>query len=170
MALNKKTSEGSEFVVGEARARQMFEQTKELPKQDLVYTNSLMPHLSLLSTSLTPTPKITFLYTVQQEHTNGINTLHGGCIATLFDYCTSVVICLVAKPGFWEFVGVSRTLNTTYLRPAEVGAEVEIECELVAIGRQLCQLRGTMRRRGNGGEVFATCEHGKFNMDGRGKL
>jgi acyl-coenzyme A thioesterase 13 len=129
-----------------------------------------MPHLTLLSTSLTPTPTCTYLYTVQQEHTNRVNTLHGGCIATLFDYCTSVVICLVSKPGFWEFVGVSRTLNTTYLRPAEVGAEVEIVCELVAIGRQLCQLRGTMRRRGKEGEVFASCEHGKFNMDSRGKL
>jgi acyl-coenzyme A thioesterase 13 len=129
-----------------------------------------MPHLSLLSMSLTPTPRCTFLYTVQQAHTNRVNTLHGGCIASLFDYCTSVVICLVSKPGFWEFVGVSRTLNTTYLRPAEVGAEVEIECELVAVGRQLCQLRGTMRRRGGTAEVFATCEHGKFNMDGRGRL
>jgi len=65
---------------------------------------------------------------------------------------------------------VSRTLNTTYLRPAEVGAEVLVECELVAVGRQLCHLRGTMRRKGGSDEVFATCEHGKFNMDGRGKL
>jgi len=62
-------------------------------------------------------------------------------------------------------LGVSRTLNCTYLRPAPLGAEVLIECEVVAVGRRLVQLRGVMRRPDGEREVYATCEHGKFNID-----
>jgi acyl-coenzyme A thioesterase PaaI-like protein len=59
---------------------------------------------------------------------------------------------------------VSRTLNTTYLRPAPLGTEVRIECEIVQLGQRLCTLRGTMRRASDGA-VLATCEHGKVNTD-----
>ena len=88
----------------------------------------------------------------------------GGCTSTLFDFTTSTPLALVAKPGYWSYLGVSRTLNTTFLRPAPAGTDVLIECEIVQIGQRLCALRGTMRRAADGA-VVATCEHGKVNTD-----
>jgi len=61
-------------------------------------------------------------------------------------------------------MGVSRTLNVTYLRPAKMGEGVLIECEVVQAGARVCTLRGTMRRERDG-EVLAVCEHGKMNID-----
>ena len=61
-------------------------------------------------------------------------------------------------------MGVSRTLNVTYLRPVPVGTEVDIHCEILQVGRTLCTLKGVMKRTDNGA-VLAVCEHGKFNTD-----
>ncbi|KAK1779091.1 HotDog domain-containing protein [Copromyces sp. CBS 386.78] len=129
------------------------------------WTSSLIPHLKLLSSDPSlPHPKAFFRYIVQPQHCNRLGNLHGGCTATLFDYCTTMPLALVSKPGFWSYLGVSRTLNTTYLRPIPVGTEIFIECEVVAIGKRLATLSGKMRRAVDGA-LLATCEHGKFNTD-----
>ena len=132
-------------------------------KQD--WTSSLIPHLKLISSDPSlPHPKTFFRYTVQPQHCNRLGNLHGGCIATLFDYCTTMPLALVSKPGFWYYLGVSRNINTTYLRPIPVGTEIFIECEVVAIGKRLASLSGKMRRAVDGA-LLATCEHGKVNTD-----
>jgi acyl-coenzyme A thioesterase 13 len=126
---------------------------------------NILPNLSLLSTSATlPHPRAVFLFTVMPQHCNRLHNLHGGCCATLFDFCTTMPLALVNRLGYWFYLGVSRTLNTTYLRPVACGEEVLIECEIVQIGRRLCTLKGVMRRRVDG-MVMAVCEHGKFNTD-----
>lgn len=130
----------------------------------------LVPHLSLHDFTATgPHPSITFSYTVQPDHCNRLQNLHGGCAATVFDYCTTLPLCLVNKPGFWQFMGVSRTLNVTYLRPAPVGEELLVECEILQIGKKMATLKGTMRRKRDG-QITAICEHGKFNIDPENKL
>lgn len=101
---------------------------------------------------------------MQPGHTNRLRNLHGGCTATLFDVLTTFVLALVNRPGHWEYMGVTRTLNVTYLRPVPAGETVLIECEAVHVGRQLCNLRGTMRKEADGA-VVAVGEHGKFNTD-----
>ena len=70
----------------------------------------------------------------------------------------------MARPGFWSYLGVSRTLNVTYLRPAPEGSTVLVECEIVGVGKRLCTVRGTMRRVEDG-TVLMVCEHGKVNTD-----
>ncbi|KAJ2972703.1 hypothetical protein NUW58_g9130 [Xylaria curta] len=75
---------------------------------------------------------------------------------------------MISRPGFWQYGGVSRTLNVTYLRPVPVGTAVDIECEVLHAGQRLSSLRGVMRAAtedGTIGPVLATCEHGKVNTD-----
>lgn len=148
----------------------------------------IMPHLDVHSarmpppstpgSSLSPSspdfagpefPTATFSFTVQPVHANRLANLHGGCAATLFDYCTSVALILVAQPGRWQYLGVTRNLACTYLRPIPVGTEILIECEVVSAGRQMSLIRGVMRRKSDGA-VLNTCEHGKFNTDPPAKL
>lgn len=136
------------------------------------WSTPLTPHLRIQSHSAAgPHPRVTFRLTVQAEHLNGLGNLHGGCAATLFDVCTSLVVHLVARPGFWSALGVTRTLNVVCLRPAPRGQVVDLECAVVQIGRRLCALRAVMRAvdgpDGPEGEgaVLMTCEHGKVNTD-----
>ncbi|CAN8102143.1 unnamed protein product [Discula destructiva] len=107
-------------------------------------------------------PRCVFSYTVPENNQNSMGNMHGGCTASLFDFCTSVPLCLVNKPDFWWFLGVSRTLNVTYLKPIPIGEQIFVECELMSIGKSMCTVRGVIRRQADG-VVLATCEHGKFN-------
>jgi len=131
--------------------------------------------MSILPPSCPSSPyhRLVFSFSVQPQHCNRLGSLHGGAAASLFDLCTTMPLVLVSRPGFWRFLGVSRTLNVTYLRPAVAGMTVEIECELVQIGKRACTVRGTMRS-GDGvgqGQIMALCEHGKMNVDpDQGKL
>ncbi|KAL1891386.1 hypothetical protein Sste5346_007649 [Sporothrix stenoceras] len=164
------------------------------------FTSSFIPHLTLVSADDFETaanhhhpPRIVFGYTVQPEHCNRMNNMHGGATATLFDFCTSLAMALAPSSPreattpqtdaagnvadddssdddeediikSWRRLGVSRTLAVTYVRPAPNDAQVLIECEQVHAGKRLSSLRGVMRRAKDGA-VLATCEHGKVILD-----
>lgn len=70
----------------------------------------------------------------------------------------------IAKPGFWAFAGVTRTLSVTYLRPVPEGEKVLIESEVVHAGKRLCTIKGVMKRESDGA-VLTICEHGKASID-----
>lgn len=128
--------------------------------------DNLVPYVSVYDVTTSPThPSATFLFTVQQEHSNRHGTLHGGCAATLFDYLTTLPLNVVARPGgYWQRLGVSRNISVTYLRPVTVGDEVLIETEIVQVSKRMAVLRGTMRRKSDG-KIAMTCEHQKVNID-----
>ena len=107
--------------------------------------------------------------------------MHGGATALILDVCTSLALVMIWREGFWENLGVSRTLNVTYVKPVREGEEVEVVAEIVAVGKRMCVIRGTMRRvrreregegegEVEGGEVLASCEHGKVYTDATVKL
>ncbi|GJN66745.1 thioesterase superfamily protein [Purpureocillium lilacinum] len=126
---------------------------------------ALVPYLDVHATSTAqPHPSVTFTYTVQPDHCNRLLSLHGGAAATLFDFCTTMPLSLVNRPGFWQYLGVTRNLNVTYMRPARAGDEVLIETHIVQVGKKLATLRGEMRRKKDG-QLLCICEHLKVNID-----
>ncbi|KAL8382696.1 hypothetical protein RB595_006469 [Gaeumannomyces hyphopodioides] len=139
------------------------------------YTIPFFPHVELISAS-GPRPRgdaggtedplvtATYRYTVPKSHCNRLGSLHGGAAATLYDFATTLPLVLISRPGFWEQMGVSRSLSVTYVRPAPAGTTILVECQVIAVGGRLCALRGVMRREDNG-QVLSTCEHGKVNID-----
>ncbi|KAI0830927.1 HotDog domain-containing protein [Hypoxylon sp. FL0890] len=142
------------------------------PKNHEWMTN-ISPYLSIVSSSSSPPhPSITYKFTVQPIHSNGLGNLHGGCASTIFDVlCRAISFLPILSCEFgmrrWN-TGVSRTLNVTYLRPVPVGSSVHIKCEVLHAGRNLCALRGEMRavtEDGKEGPLLVVCEHGKANTD-----
>ncbi|KAE8450579.1 hypothetical protein EG329_006310 [Mollisiaceae sp. DMI_Dod_QoI] len=123
----------------------------------------LREDLELVSASNNP-GKAVFRYIVKPGHCNRLGNLHGGCTSTIFDITTTSALAPIAKPGFWAFAGVSRTLNVTFLRPIPEGETVLVESEVVHAGKRLCSLTGVMKRESDGA-VMATCEHGKVSID-----
>ncbi|KJZ79143.1 hypothetical protein HIM_01294 [Hirsutella minnesotensis 3608] len=126
---------------------------------------TLVPHLAVHSASASmPHPSVTFTYTIQPDHCNRLGNLHGGAAASLFDFCTTMPLAIVNRPGFWQYLGVTRTLNVTYLRPARCDHEVLIECSVIHVGKKLASIRGVMRSKSDG-KILSLCEHGKVNID-----
>ena len=137
------------------------------------FDTALYSHIEPLSASIKcPTEAVT----VVPAFCNRLGHQHGGAAATIFDLLTTIAIAPLSKPGKFGYPGVSRTLNCTYLRPVTMGMKVRVDCEIVSWGRNLCTIRGVMRRVKDGagwlddgrvgsGDVLVLCEHGKVNID-----
>ena len=94
-------------------------------------------HVTLTSASISPHPRVTARFTAVPSLCNGLGNMHGGATATIFDFITTMPLTLVSREGFWEYPGVSRTLNVAYLDKVSCGQEVEIEAEVVKMGKRL---------------------------------
>ncbi|KAL7272205.1 hypothetical protein RUND412_005001 [Rhizina undulata] len=120
--------------------------------------------LKLTAASAHPVGTTTFEFTVTPEYANRLGSLHGGAAATLFDICTTTALIPIAREGFWEFVGVTRSLNVTYLRPALVGCTLEFKSTVMHAGKRLVTLQGVARRKEDGAIMY-TAEHLKAGID-----
>ncbi|KAK2608954.1 hypothetical protein QQS21_002530 [Conoideocrella luteorostrata] len=133
------------------------------------WMSKLLPHLEVTSADPSTPASVTFSFTCLEEHCNRLENLHGGAAATLFDLCTTIPLVLISKPGFWQYLGVTRNLNVTYFRPVPKGEEVIIETEALQVGKRLATLKGVMRRKRDG-EIVSICEHLKANIDPEPKV
>lgn len=101
------------------------------------HDTAVLRGLKVKSASYTPTPSATLRIIITPELCNKWGNLHGGATATIFDNCTTFPIYLARTEGSWDNPGVSRTLNVAYLTAVKEGEEVEVEAEIVSIGKRL---------------------------------
>ncbi|KAI5848800.1 HotDog domain-containing protein [Tricharina praecox] len=103
-----------------------------------------------------------------------MSNLHGGAASLIFDVCTTCALVPYARRGFWQFAGVTRSLNVSYLRPAKLGQKVEVRCEVVSIGKRLATVRGEIwgevegdkgKEVEGGQKRLMVCEHLKVGID-----
>lgn len=77
---------------------------------------------------------------------NPIEVMHGGAVALLTDMATTMATAPISSKGFWEFGGVTRTLNITMLQPIPRGTKLSVSCKLKSIGKRLCMFRPSTAR------------------------
>ncbi|KAJ5379049.1 esterase [Penicillium cosmopolitanum] len=121
-------------------------------------TSGLEPRLldNLQVTAARP-GTVNFELLIQKEHTNRLNILHGGTIASMVDLGGSLA---VASRGLYA-TGVSTDLNVTYLNSGgKVGDKILAEVTCDKFGKTLAY---TNIRFTNGkGDVVARGSHTKY--------
>jgi acyl-coenzyme A thioesterase 13 len=93
-----------------------------------------------------------------------LRNLHGGCVATLIDICSSFAI-LVSSGKPWYMVGVSTDLSVAYLRGVTAGETIRIECEVQRVGKTLANMFTRIYDSEN--RLCYSGSHTKFNIDSK---
>ena len=88
--------------------------------------------------------KVTCAFKAEPKHMNGGGFMHGGCMMTFADYA---LFC-IAKDHLGDGRAVTVTMNSEFLKSAQVGQFMEATGEVVRGGRQLIFLRGTITADG----------------------
>ncbi|CAN8098381.1 unnamed protein product [Discula destructiva] len=109
--------------------------------KDFMNTSGLEPTLlgakNLRITDARP-GSVNFELDIHKQHTNRLNTLHGGTIASIVDLGGSLA---VASTGLYS-TGVSTDLNVTYLKSAgKPGDTIKVLAECEKIGQTLAFTR-----------------------------
>ncbi|KAL4877296.1 HotDog domain-containing protein [Aspergillus karnatakaensis] len=121
-------------------------------------TSGLEPRLldNLRVTAAKP-GTVNFELDIQKEHTNRLNILHGGTIASMVDLGGSLA---VASRGLYA-TGVSTDLNVTYLSSGgKVGDKILAEVTCDKFGKTLAYT--SVRFMNSKGDVFARGSHTKY--------
>ncbi|CAO2647976.1 Nn.00g088980.m01.CDS01 [Neocucurbitaria sp. VM-36] len=101
--------------------------------------------------------RVKFELDIQKEHTNRLNILHGGTIASMADLGGSLA---VASRGLFA-TGVSTDLNVTYLSSGgKIGDLIKAEVTCDKFGKTLAYT--SINFTNTKGEVFARGSHTKY--------
>ncbi|KAK6433317.1 hypothetical protein LTR95_010510 [Oleoguttula sp. CCFEE 5521] len=129
------------------------------------FDTNLYQSVRIISCSHHPATKsgtASYALTFPAHYCNYSGTVHGGAIATLLDGLTNCSIAVVAKDGFWDKGGVTRSLGVRYIKPIKVGEAVTVDVDVLSASKTSAVIRGVVRREEDG-EVLATCEMEKFD-------
>ncbi|GAA5797085.1 HotDog domain-containing protein [Helicostylum pulchrum] len=110
------------------------------------------------------TDRLTWEFLVEESHCNQLGNLHGGCVATLIDICSSFSI-IVGSGKPWNLIGVSTDLSVAYLRGISEGETIRIVCEVQRVGKVLSNI--FTRIYDSEGRLSYSGSHTKFNIDSR---
>jgi uncharacterized protein (TIGR00369 family) len=93
---------------------------------------------------------------------NKDGNLHGGAASTLLDNLSSTALLMIGAPGYWENMGVSRSLYVVFHRAVPSGSAVRVVCSVVAAGRKMATLRAELRTEQ--GALCVSCIHDKVGI------
>ncbi|KAI4466166.1 thioesterase superfamily member-related [Holotrichia oblita] len=99
-------------------------------------------------------------FTVQEEHTNPMGTLHGGFSATLIDNVSSYGL----RGLLGNKVHVSVAMNISYIKGAKIGDEVVVDSQMLKVGKTLAFMLVTLKNKQTG-ELLVKGSHTKFILD-----
>ncbi|KAI8099571.1 HotDog domain-containing protein [Halteromyces radiatus] len=102
---------------------------------------------------------------VKESHCNQLGNLHGGCVATLIDICTSFVTLAHEGKSKWRSMGVSTDLSVSYFLGIPAGETIRIVCTANRIGKNLASIRSMIYN--SNGQICYSGSHTKFNIDSR---
>ncbi|KAI7892310.1 HotDog domain-containing protein [Mucor mucedo] len=125
------------------------------------WENNVSESLSIVDAE---TDKLTWEFKIEHHHCNQLSNLHGGCVATLIDMCSSVAL-LVAGGKQWQIIGISTDLSISYLRGIAEGETIHIVCEVQRVGKTLASIYTKIYDGQN--RLSYTGSHTKFNIDSR---
>lgn len=104
-----------------------------------------------------------FRFQVLEFMCNKDGNLHGGAASTIFDNLSSTALFTIARPGFWNNLGVSRFLSVVFHRPLPLNTTVELTCCAVSAGRRLTHLEAVMKTED--GKICASFVHEKMRIE-----
>ncbi|KAE8420980.1 HotDog domain-containing protein [Aspergillus pseudocaelatus] len=104
--------------------------------------------------------RTTFHFEVVDYMCNKDGVLHGGAASTLFDNLSSTSLFTIGKPGYWESLGVSRSLGVWFHHPLPTGSRVKLTCTVIEAGKRMATVRAVMETMD--GIVCASCVHEKY--------
>lgn len=91
--------------------------------------------------------------------------LHGGAASTLLDNLSSTALFTVSKSGFWDNLGISRSLYVIFHRPIPAGSKIRVVCSVVAAGRKMGTVKAEIVMEGDAeGLLCTSCIHEKVYM------
>ncbi|KAJ3186804.1 hypothetical protein HK101_009587 [Irineochytrium annulatum] len=108
--------------------------------------------------------KVTFDIILTRRHLNGRGFLHGGCLATLIDFYTSLAVISVDPIGL---SGVSTDLGVSFIGAAKEGDRLRCVAEVTHHGNKLVFTSATVyvvEAGGEVGRVVGTGRHTKFRI------
>lgn len=113
--------------------------------------------------------QIVYSMNVPASLCNKDGNLHGGAASTVLDNLSSTALFTVARPGFWDNMGVSRSLHVIFYRPVPAGSRVEVICSVIATGKRMASVKAEIRTE-NGNKLCVTCSHDKVAPQNQVKL
>ncbi|KAI8100018.1 HotDog domain-containing protein [Halteromyces radiatus] len=81
--------------------------------------------------------KLIWEFDVHDNHCNQLGNLHGGCVATLIDVCSSFATLVHEGTNRWDMIGVSTDLGVSYMNGVSSGNRIRLECEVQKLGKTL---------------------------------
>ncbi|KAI8329704.1 HotDog domain-containing protein [Chlamydoabsidia padenii] len=94
----------------------------------------ISPYLSI---TFADQDRLIWEFEVHHIHCNQLGNLHGGCIATLIDVCSSFATLVHEGKNRWDMIGVSTDLKISYMVGVSYGNKIRLECQVQRQGQSL---------------------------------
>ncbi|KAI9268928.1 HotDog domain-containing protein [Phascolomyces articulosus] len=112
--------------------------------------------------------KLVWEYKPRSDHCNPYQTVHGGCVATVIDVCSSIAILTHNGKVRWLHLGITTSLSITYFRGIRSGQTTRIECNVLHVGKTLATVATKIYDQD--GNLCYTGIQTKYCTDDRPKL